>query len=281
MLKSDNFKYSGKIICNYYASGPINITYLDSPLKSNETNIKISEAIVPMQYNNGDRLLIKAISGNYSTVTTLVPTSSTTITSNFVAATDYDGNNYTTLTIGTQIWMLENLKVTHFRNGDEIPNVTDGTTWTTLSTGAYCWFNNDITNKDTYGALYNWLAVDDSRNLAPEGWHLPSDAEWTILTTFLGGESIAGSKMKENGTTHWTSPNTGATNESGFTALPGGSRDNVDGLFYLLGVNNVYWTSTESSVTNAWYRFLKNNETYCVKGDYNKGDGFCIRCVKD
>jgi uncharacterized protein (TIGR02145 family) len=136
--------------------------------------------------------------------------------------TDIDGNIYHTVTIGTQVWMVENLKTTKYRNGDPIPNVT-GNAWAALTTGAYCWYNNDAaTYKATYGALYNWYAVADSRNIAPTGWHVPTDAEWTTLTTFLGGESVAGGKLKETGTNHWTSPNTGATNETGFTALPGG-----------------------------------------------------------
>lgn len=136
--------------------------------------------------------------------------------------TDYDGNVYQTVLIGDQCWMMENLKVTHYRNGDPIPHVTDGVTWGNLTSGAYCNYNNDEGNVATYGRLYNWYAVDDSRNIAPAGWHVPSDAEWQTLVDYLGGDAVAGGKMKEAGTTHWASPNTGATNESGFTALPGG-----------------------------------------------------------
>ena len=136
---------------------------------------------------------------------------------------DIDGNVYNTVTIGTQVWMVENLKTTKYRNGDAIPNVTGNASWVALSTGAYCWYNNDAaTYKATYGALYNWYAVGDSRNIAPSGWHVATDSEWTTLSTFLGGESIAGDKLKEIGTSHWLSPNTGATNSNGFTAFPGG-----------------------------------------------------------
>jgi len=195
--------------------------------------------------------------------------------------TDIDGNIYNTVTIGNQIWMKENLKVTHYNNGDEIPNIEDGTEWVGLSTGAYCNYQNDEDFVDTYGRLYNWFTVGDSREICPNGWSVATDAEWTILTSFLGGESIAGGKLKEAGYSHWASPNTGATNETGFTALPGGSRDNEDGLFYKLGMNDVYWTSTESNVEKAWYRYIKHDETYCVKGDYKKGDGFSIRCLKN
>jgi len=137
---------------------------------------------------------------------------------------DFDGNYYHTVVIGTQTWMVDNLLVTHFRDGTNIPNVTDNTAWAGLTTPGYCWYNNDFaTYKATYGALYNWYTVSTG-NLCPVGWHVPSDAEWTTLGTFLGGDNIAGSKLKEVGTNHWSSPNTDATNETGFTALPGGAR---------------------------------------------------------
>src|ERR1035437_4904310 len=127
------------------------------------------------------------------------------------------------VTICTQSWMLKNLDVSTYRNGDLIPEVTDGSAWSALTAGAWCWYNNDsATNASTYGKLYNWYAVNDPRGLAPTGWHVPSDAEWTTLSTCLGGNAVAGGAMKETGTTHWTSPNTGATNSSGFTGLPGG-----------------------------------------------------------
>jgi uncharacterized protein (TIGR02145 family) len=197
--------------------------------------------------------------------------------------TDQDGNTYKTITIGTQTWMAENLRTTKYRNGDPIPEILTIAEWTSLTTGGYCNFEN-IQDNDTiatFGRLYNWFTVADSRNLAPVGWHVPTDADWTKLTTYLGGENIAGGKMKETGITHWEFPNSGATNESGFTALPSGSRDNADGIFYLLGSNNVYWTTTQSTNENAWYRYLKYNGYNCYRGDYNKRDGFSVRCVMD
>ena len=152
---------------------------------------------------------------NYNTVTK-------TVTINVSAVTtviDVENNVYNTVIIGTQTWMQENLKTTKYRNGTAIPNITDDTAWTTQTTGAYCWYNNDIANKTNYGAFYNYYTVVDSRNLCPTGWHVPTDAEWTILTTYLGGASIAGIKMKA--TTFWASSNTGTVNSSGFTAFPG------------------------------------------------------------
>jgi len=195
------------------------------------------------------------------------------------SVTDIDGNIYKTIIIGTQTWMAENLKTTKYRNGDPIPNVTDNTAWYALSTGSYCWYNNDAaTYKATYGVLYNWGAVSDSRNIAPTGWHIPTDAEWTTLTTFLGGESVAGGKLKETGTTHWQSPNTGATNSSGFTALPGGCRVQI-GTFDSVNGGGYWWSSTDNSITNAWNRSIFYGSVDRVSN--YKHNGFSVRCLRD
>ncbi len=138
--------------------------------------------------------------------------------------TDIDGNVYQTIGIGSQYWTAENLKTTRFNDGTPIPLVTDNSTWEFLVAPGYCWYNNDeAASKEVYGALYNWYVVVSSK-LPPEGWHVSTDAEWTILETFLGGITGAGGKLKETGTDHWLTPNTGATDETGFTALPGGIR---------------------------------------------------------
>ena len=177
--------------------------------------------------------------------------------------------------------MQENLKVTHYRNGDAIPNVTDNTQWSNLTTAAYCNYNNDINNVATYGRLYNWYAVVDNRNLCPTDWHTPTDDEWTILTDYLGGETIAGGKMKEIGTTHWLSPNTGATNESGFTALPGGYRSYYVGSFDDITYYAYFWSATEYNSLNAWNRNLDYGYTDVFRYFYDKMYGFSVRCVKD
>ena len=198
--------------------------------------------------------------------------------------TDIDGNVYHTVTIGTQIWMVENLKTTKYRNGDPIPNITVNASWATLTNGAYCWYNNDAaTNKATYGALYNWFAVVDSRNLAPTGWHVPTDAEWTTLTTYLGGEPVAGGKLKETGTSHWLSPNTSATNAIGFTALPGGGFYLIfsSGEFGDFGYNGSWWSNTAIDATYAFCRSLYYNFADVGRRDSEKQCGFSIRCVKD
>ena len=192
--------------------------------------------------------------------------------------TDIDGNVYNTVTIGTQVWMVENLKTTKYRNGDMIDN---NAIWAASGTGSYCWYNNDgATYKATYGALYNWYAVADSRNIAPVGWHVATDAEWTTLTTFLGGESVAGGKLKETGTSHWLSQNTGTTNSSGFTAFPGGLRYS-NGSFNAVGYLGYWWTSTEFSTTNVWFRYMDSSYSFAYGGYDSKYFGFSVRCLQD
>ena len=185
------------------------------------------------------------------------------------------------VTICTQVWMLKNLDVSTYRNGDPIPQVTDSIQWANLTTGAWCYYNNDPANGVTYGKLYNWYAVNDPRGLAPTGWHVPSDAEWNTLSTCLGGYAVAGGAMKETGTTHWTSPNTGATNSSGFTGLPGGARD-FNGTFSNVGNSGIWWSSTGINTTYAWYSFLYYFNGSIIRTNYNmtnynKRDGFSVR----
>ncbi len=194
--------------------------------------------------------------------------------------TDYDGNIYDTVVIGTQTWMKQNLKVTHYRNGDAIPNVTDNTAWSNLATGAYADYNNTPSNSTTYGRLYNWYTVVDTRNLCPTGWHVPSDAEWTTLTNYLGGESIAGGKLKEAGTTHWNSPNTAATNETGFTALPAGYRVG-NGTYNYFGKYGYWWSSTEGNTAYAWTRLVYYYFSGASRNYDGKTYGFSVRCLRD
>jgi uncharacterized protein (TIGR02145 family) len=194
--------------------------------------------------------------------------------------TDIDGNIYHTVSIGTQVWMVENLKTTKYRDGTSIPYVTDDTAWGDLTTGAYCDYNLSPSNSDTYGRLYNWYAANDARNIAPTGWHVPTDAEWSTLITYLGGESIAGGKLKEIGTTHWASPNTGATNETGFTGLPGGVRVEV-GSFSNIGYIGYWWSCTEINSGYAWYRRMHYDPGSFVRNGDPKLIGGSIRCVKD
>lgn len=185
------------------------------------------------------------------------------------------------LTICCQSWMTKNLDVATYRNGDPIPKVTDNAAWVALTTGAYCYYNNDsATYAATYGKLYNWYAVNDPRGLAPEGWHIPTDFEWTTLENCLGGATVAGGAMKELGTTHWTTPNTGATNISGYSGLPAGYRD-ISGPFFNVGNLGYLWSSTQGSTTNAWTRNLNYNLGSIGRVNLNKPYGFTVRCLRD
>lgn len=200
---------------------------------------------------------------------------------NGITVVTYYSKTYNTIEIGTQCWMKENLNTTKYRNGVDIPNVTDNSAWTTLTTGAYCNYNNDENYAIIYGRLYNWNAVADSRNLCPAGWHVPTDVEWTTLTTYLGGQSVAGGKLKEIGTTHWQNPNAGATNETGFTALPGGSRNGLDGSFNNVGYYCWFWSSSIYDTHNEWIRFLTNEVSMVYREFYGYTNGFSVRCAKD
>ena len=194
---------------------------------------------------------------------------------------DYDGNVYDTVMIGEQIWLGENLKVTHYNNGVPIPNVTDFTSWGTLATGARCYYNNDsVTYDSVYGALYNFYTITDPNGICPAGWHVPSNADWEATEIYLGGQEIAGGKMKEAGTLHWKSPNTGATNSTGFTGLPGGARDPVND-FRFLTENGVWWTASATGPTNAWSTYFWYLNTGVDHNPTPKKYGFSIRCLKD
>jgi len=198
----------------------------------------------------------------------------------WVSLTTATALNYPSVLIGAQYWMEKNLEVTTYRNGDPIPYVTDANAWAALTTGAWCYYNNDPANGSLYGKLYNWYAVNDPRGLAPTGWHVSTDDEWTTLSTTLGGDAVAGGKMKVAGTTRWTTPNTGADNSSGFAGLPGGIRDN-NGTFSNVGYNGYWWSSTGEDATLAWYRFLFYNSGNILRWGFNKRHGFSVRCLRD
>jgi uncharacterized protein (TIGR02145 family) len=195
---------------------------------------------------------------------------------------DIDGNIYHTVTIGTQTWMVENLKTTRYRNGEYIGTTNPATLDISgESAPKYQWAydGNDGYVAD-YGRLYTWYAAIDSRGVCPAGWHVPSDAEWTTLTNYLGGENVAGGKLKEAGFNHWFDPNSGATNESGFTSLPGGYRD-YNGTFYYIGNIGYWWSSTDYDSYNAWYRFMSCGYSSVFSYNYDKSFGFSVRCLRD
>jgi uncharacterized protein (TIGR02145 family) len=178
------------------------------------------------------------------------------------------------------VWMLENLKTTRYRNGDTILKVTDSAAWSNLSTGALCDYNNDANYSKTYGRLYNWYAVNDSRLIAPIGWHIPTDADWTMLTNYLKGDSVAGGKLKETGKTHWVDPNYGASNNTGFTAIPVGDRSEL-GTFGGVGLYDIWWSSSESDMESALSRGVFYLVSSLDKESYYKKNGFSVRCLRD
>jgi len=201
-----------------------------------------------------------------------------------LTVSDIDGNVYNTVQIGTQCWTQSNLKVSRYRNGDNIPTGLNNSAWENTTSGAYAIYNNDPANNGLYGKLYNWYAVSDSRGICPTGWHVPSDAEWTTLTTFLGGESVAGGPMRSTATQPtpggWTAPNTGATNSSGFTGLPGGYRA-PGGGFGVLGSLGSWWSSSVAGSGSAWYRDLYFANANAFRDyDFHR-IGCSVRCARD
>jgi uncharacterized protein (TIGR02145 family) len=221
--------------------------------------------------------------------------------SDITTVTDIDGNDYNIVTIGSQVWMAENLKVTKYNDNTTIPLITDNSTWTTLTTSAYCWYNNDLVNKSKYGALYNWFAVasvsNGGKNICPKGWHIPTDAQWTILTNYLtkngygyaGNESLLAKSMAA--TSGWDNPGIYGTadnigidqainNSSGFTALPGGYRF-IDGGYYNYLDYGLWWSTTESSSAKAWNLTMYYNDGRVYRNDLVKNWGCSVRCLHD
>ena len=201
--------------------------------------------------------------------------------------TDVEGNSYKSVIIGKQTWMAENLKVTKYNDGTPIPNITDNTEWSKLTTGAWSYYKNDVVNNSKYGKLYNWYTVskttNGNQNVCPKGWHVPSDLEWTALTDYLGGENFAGGKMKEVGITSWyKADNCASTNTSLFSALPGGYRLNI-GYCDSIGNGGLasWWSSSEGSLVNAWYRSLFYYNCLAFRNEIDKRSGFSVRCLKD
>ena len=257
------------------------------------------QATVNMSYNDGDRLKFTAVSGNNTTVMTDIPAADNTITFVFTECKDGDDNYYPVLTINSRVWMAENLKTTRYKDGITIiPLVQDITEWSILTTPAYSWYNNDeAVNKDTYGAIYNWY-VAGTGNLCPEGWNVPTDAEWTTLENYLiasgynydgttSGNKLAKSLSSVDG---WDpSSNTGSIgntdysekrNATGFTTLPGGYRDE-DGTFNDIGKDGGWWSATEAGIYAAKDRWLYYSGSNVNRGEYSKKNGFSVRCLKD
>lgn len=225
----------------------------------------------------------KKIRAALAAVVLLVAISCKKETSSFQSSTIDDKNSMqqntiASVTIGTQVWMEKNLNVSRYRNGDKIPQVKDAANWAKLTTGAWCWYNNDSATGSVYGKLYNWYAINDSRGLAPAGWHIPSDSEWLTTAAFLG--TPVAQKMKERGITHWFDPNIDATNSTGFTALGGGYRS-TSGQFCYINYLGLWWTSTDYDTKVAWYRRMLCYSGCLDRWRFQKLMGFSVRCIRD
>lgn len=286
-IESEKYNYSAKLISYNKENDVVEMKHIETLEELNNhnkvslrTKIKGGKEEINMQYVDGELLKFTAKSGIYSTIFMLQPTLSQPLTFNFIACTDASNNNYPVVQIDTMIWMAENLKTTKYQNGDSIPNVSDAATWMALSTGAYRDYYDSASIK-VYGKLYNGFTAVDTRNVCPIGWHVPSNVEFTALITYLGGENDAGGKMKEPGLAHWSSPNSNANNQSGFTALGGGYINNNNGLLLDMGNYGSFWTSTPDGATNQWSRWLYFINADALTYPISNKMGNNIRCLKD
>jgi uncharacterized protein (TIGR02145 family) len=295
MVNSDSYSYSGIILCNNTEKGPGKISYTGSNESTRPlSRLKSDNEEIVMLYEIGERLKFKGITGKYSSIITDIPEVSKTINFNFVECTDGDDNNYPTVLIGNQIWMAENLKATHYSDGSEIIVTESDSLWNELAyyDKTCCYFNNLSLNGEIYGVLYSWVAAMNGQNSSnekpsgiqgacPNSWHLPSDAEWEKLINYLGRNEVAGGKIKEAGTAHWELQNIDATNETGFTALPGGYRD-YHGRFLYVGKFAIFWSSTQtSSIAYAYYQKLSAADGIIYRSYDSKAEGYSVRCVRD
>jgi uncharacterized protein (TIGR02145 family) len=303
-VQGNGYQFSEKLFSN----GKYNETAIIARVSNNVLTVaekkyiqdsKGVKANVDMVYNAGERLKYTAVSGNNSTVMTDIPVADKTVTFTFTECKDGDNNYYPVVQINTQLWMADNLKTTKFKNGtDIIPLVPDNTAWSNLRTPGYCWYdNNEASYKNTYGALYNWYTANTG-NLCPNGWHVPTDLEWTTLENYLISNGFnydgttTGNKIAKAlaSTTLWTSSAiTGVVgntdypakrNATGFTALPGGTRYST-GTFNDFGKDGYWWSTTGFSGTDVWFRFLPFNYSNVFSNYDAKWNGFSVRCLKD
>ncbi len=279
---SNEYSYNGKLLSTWNGTGTPKVTaQLEG--RGSLKDLKTTSSIVQMQYNAGDTLKITGISNIYKTICMLVATGNQTVTFTFVACTDADGNNYAVVQIGTQLWMEENLKATKYQDNSDIPNVTDSAAWSNLTTGAFCNYHNDTNEGITYGHLYNFYAVEDTRNLCPFGWRVPGDDDWRILENFVGDSTDAGQRLKENCATRWAyDDTTWGTNAVGFTGLCSNFR-NASGAWSMAPDNNHdsnFWTSTIDVSSFAWFRGIRWCYRDVIRAPALFNSGFSVRCIK-
>jgi len=294
-VQGSGFTYNSKLISRLNSETKSQIIFTRNENQSLIKPQKSNSASTTMLYNTGDQLLYKGISGNYSTIVTDKPTESKTTNFEFVECKDVDNNYYSVVKIGEQTWMAENLKSTCLQNGDSLKVFPVGVNWSSTIQGAVCSYNSDETNAGVFGRLYNWYALNDSRNLSPVGWHVASDVEWTILTNFLTDNNFgfggSGSDIGKSvsATMHWNS-NTGLgnvgfetemNNSAGLALLPGGGRL-TNGVFSGIKNHAVYWTATQNNTTDSWVRYVSfgGDEVY-KSNSYKKHFGLSVRCIRD
>ena len=280
-IKTNNNNYHSKIVSLNGNSMAVSVIQKSGTnTASVKTETKSTKQIFKMQYNDGERLLFKGYSqGRYARVLTLIPDASQNVEFYFIDCTDADSNHYAVVTIGGQTWMAENLRTTLFTNGEMIPNITNEVQWWNMTSSAYCWFNNDSNNYfSQYGALYNWYTIDSS-NICPFGWHVPTLSEFYVLLDYLGGDSIAGMKLKETGTSHWYSE-AYSNNESGFSALPGASRE-LSGWFTTIGSLCKFWSATNFSLNNPKGVYIMFYDQFALECGGQRTYGYSVRCIKD
>jgi len=303
-IAGNGYSYAAKVISQANTESKPEIDFIGNDLtdaslpQKNRSYVPQGSAVTTMLYAEGDRLLYKGLSGNYCTIVTDVPTQSKTIAFTFVDCTDIDGNHYPMVQIGNQIWMAENLKTTKYRNGELIGTTSPATkVISNESSSKYQWaYNGDESNASKYGRLYTWYAVNDSRIIAPDGWHVASDVEWTTLENYLIANgynydgTTTGNKIAKSlaATTDWhTYTGTGTigndltkNNSSGFTALPGGCRG-FSGTFDIIGSNDFWWSSTELNASYAWFRHLGYGGDTLARDYGTASYGYSVRCVRD
>ena len=251
-------------------------------------NTKKQKNQIEMPYSQSDILRITGSKNSFSTIVMDVPTSSKTIHFNFHNCIDGSGNHYPIVQINNQWWMAENLKTTKYSDGTSIANITDDAEWCNLTTPAYCWYDNSVSNANIWGGLYNWYAVspttNGNKNVCPVGWHVPNESEWDALRDFLGTEFNAGTKVKEIGLDYWNPSDevVTTTNRSGFGARGSGSKDiQLDGTFVALRFDVSYWSATQNNAVSAFYRLLSYNSDAFELREHNKKMGYSVRCIKN
>jgi uncharacterized protein (TIGR02145 family) len=280
----NGYHYSATLLWNGTADGPVSLVKIsdNNPADENipENNYGGIQDTILMFYSIGDRLMFKGISENFSTIIMDIPSGDKKITFPFFSCSDADNNNYTVVEIGSQIWMAENLMTTRYNDGTAIayPGINDYD-WNNNTRGAYAWYdNNEASNKDIYGALYNWKAINTGI-LCPSDWHVPTDHEWITLSDYLGGTNVAGGKIKDTGTSYWYSPDNKSTNESGFSALPGGMR-NLTG-FSDIKVGGHWWSSTfyRNLLRPSGWHLSSVSEILDKNITVSANEGLSVRCI--